>query len=425
MWRLIPITGCNETIEVGRDRWARRHPTTSLGPDGLPAGRDPYRRFHAKVSKRRGSGIIRYFVTLALAGACHMQAAPFLAIGRNAELLLTGVATIRYDDNIFLSDAIDEADVIWSLAPGVEYGYDGGLTQVSIVVSETFQRYIDNSALDAELTTASLEIVREGANSRFILRAGYREYGQNTLNALSPNQTVRRNITDGAVLGELALGGRTRLAGGVNYDRARYPGAGFIGNKALQLPVDLYYALSAKLDLSLGYRHRTNRMDNGSRDSDDQFFSIGARGQFTPKLSGQVRVGWTERSFDAGGDDSQLGASADLVWFYSPKTTYRLTVTNDFSNSAIGVSATELAVSLDGRFELSDVWSTNAMLSFSSEEYENGRKDDFFVTNLALVYRLQENISLQGAYIFRKNSSNIASLDFTNNVLSLATSVRY
>jgi hypothetical protein len=371
------------------------------------------------------SRLSRIFAALALAGLCHIHAAPFLSIGRNAELLLTGVATIRYDDNIFLSDAIDESDVIWSLGPGLEYGYDGGLTQVSAVVSETFQRYIDNSALDAELTNAALEVVHEGANSRFILRAGYREYGQNTLNALSPNQTVRRNITDGAVLGEFALGGRTRIAGGVNYDRARYPGAGFIGNKALQFPVDVYYALSAKLDLSLGYRHRTNRMDDGLRDSDDEFFSIGARGQFTPKLSGQVRVGWTERNFDAGGDDSQLGASADLLWFYSPKTTYRLTVSNDFSNTAIGISSTELAVSLDGRFELSDVWSTSAVVTLSSEEYENGRKDDFFVTNLALVYRLQENISLQGAYIFRKNSSNIATLDFTNNVLSLATSIRY
>lgn len=362
---------------------------------------------------------------MALAGACHLQAAPFLSIGRNAELLLTGVATVRYDDNIFLSDAIDEADVIWSLVPGLEYGYDGGLTQVSIIVSEQFQRYIDNSLLDAELTAAALDIVHEGANSRLVLRAGYREYGQNTLNALSPNQTVRRNITDGAASGEVALGGRMRLAAGVNYERARYPGIGFIDSEAIQFPVDIYYALSAKLDLSLGYRYRTNRMEDGVRDSDDQFFSVGARGQFTPKLNGQVRVGWTKRAFDAGGDDARLGVSADLVWFYSPKTTYRITVTNEFNNSPIGVSQTELAVSLDGRFELSDVWSTNAVVSFSSEEYETGREDDFFVTNLALVYRVQENISLQGAYIFRKNSSNIATLDFTNNVLSLATSVRY
>jgi polysaccharide biosynthesis protein VpsM len=379
----------------------------------------------SKPNPTNSSCLLRILAALALAGLYHAHAAPFLSIGRNAELLLTGVATIRYDDNIFLSDAIDEADVIWSVAPGAEYGYDGGLTQVSVVVSETFQRYIDNSALDAELTTAALEVVHEGANSRFVLRAGYREYGQNTLNALSPNQTVRRNITDGAILGELALGGRTRLAGGVNHDRARYPGAGFIGSKALQFPVDLYYALSAKLDLSLGYRHRTNRMDDGLRDSDDRFYSIGAQGQFTSKLSGQVRVGWTERNFDAGDDDSQLGASADLLWFFSPKTNYRLTVSNDFSNSAIGISSTELAVSLDGSFELSDVWSANAGVSFSAEEYENGRKDEFFVTNLALIYRLQENISLQGAYIFRKNTSNIAALDFANNVLGLATSVRY
>jgi hypothetical protein len=371
------------------------------------------------------SRLTRNLAALALAGACHLQAAPFLSIGRNAELLLTGVATVRYDDNIFLSDAIDEADVIWSIAPGIEYGYDGGLTQLSIVVSEAFQRYVDNTALDAELTSAALDIVREGANSRVVIRAGYREYGQNTLNALNPSQTVRRNITDGALSAEAALGGRTRFGGGVNYDRARYPEIGFIGHEALQFPIDLYYALSAKLDLSVGYRHRTNRMDDGLRDSDDQFFSVGARGQFTPKLNGQVRVGWTEREFDAGGDDSQLGVSADLIWFYSPKTTYRLTVTNDFSNSAIGASATELAVGLDGRFEFNDVWSTNAVVSFSSEEYETGRVDDFFVTNLALVYRLQENISLQGAYIFRKNSSNIATLDFTNNVMSFATSIRY
>jgi hypothetical protein len=371
------------------------------------------------------SRLSRTLAVLALFGLGHLDAAPFLSIGRNAELLLTGVASVRYDDNIFLDDTLGESDILYSVMPGHEYGYDGGLTQVSAVLSDQFLRYVDNSSLDADLLTATLEIVHEGANARLVIRGGYREYGQNTLNALSTSQTVRRDITDGTINGELSVGGRTRLAGGVSYDRARYPGVGFIGNEALQFPVDIYYALSAKLDLSVGYRYRTNKFEDGIRDSRDQFFNVGARGQFTPKLNGQVRMGVTQRRFDTGGDDSQFGASADLIWFFSPKTTYRLTVANDFTNSAIGVSQTQLSVSLDGRFEFNDVWSTGAALTFSSDDYETGRKDDFFVGDFSLVYRLQENISLQGAYIFRKNSSNVATLDFTNNVLSLATSIRY
>lgn len=371
------------------------------------------------------SRLSRTFVALALFAVCHLHAAPFLSIGRNAELLLTGVASVRYDDNIFLDETEAQSDVLYSIIPGLEYGYDGGLTQLTAELSDQFLRYIDNSDLDADLLTATLEIVREGANSRLVVRAGYHEYGQNSLNALSTSQTVRRNTTEGVVNGEISVGGRTRLAGGVNYDRARYPGTGFIGSEALQFPVDVYYALSAKLDLSVGYRYRTNKIENGLRDSKDQFFNVGARGQFTPKLTGQVRVGLTERSFDAGGNDSQVGAGADLVWFYSPKSTYRLTVSNDFTNSAIGVSQTQLSISLDGRFEFNDVWSTGAVLTFSSDDYETGRKDDFFVGDFSLVYRLQDNISFQGAYIFRKNNSNVATLDFTNNVLSLATSIRY
>lgn len=367
----------------------------------------------------------RFLITFAILAACTVQAAPFLAIGRNAELLLTGAASVRYDDNIFLSGAVTEADVVYSIIPGVQYGYDGGLTQVSVVMSEEFVLYGSNSILNSELTTATLDIVSEGANSRLILRAGYREFGQNTLRSLSPDQTVRRNLTDGALSGEISIGGRTRLAGGVRYDRARYPAVGFVGNETVEFPVDIYYALSAKLDLSVGYRHRGSRMQDGLRDSADQFVNIGARGQFTPKLTGQVRVGLNKREFDAGDDESQVGASADLVWFFSPKSTYRLTVGNDFNNSPLGISQKELTVSLDGRFVFSEVWSAGAVVSFTANDYESGRQDDFLVGDFSVVYQLQENISFQGAYIFRKNSSNIAALDFTNNLLSLATSIRY
>ena len=363
--------------------------------------------------------------TLVLLFACPAHGAPFLAIGRNAELLLTGVATIRYDDNIFLTDSGRRQDLVYSITPGVKYGYDGALTRISAAVSNEFLRYGDNSVLDASLASGRFVIDREGVDSRLAVHAGYAEYGQGALNALSRSQIARRNRTSASVSGEIGIGGRTRVGGGAAYNRANYPGTKLIGSRSIQFPCDIYYALSARLDLSAGYRYRVNRFADGLRDSKDNGLNIGARGEFTPKLNGRIRVGWTGRSFVSGGGGSLLGFDADLEWLHSPKTTCRLTVSNDFGNSAAGVSESEFAVSLNGRFEFDDAWSVSAMFGCSTEDYETGRSDRFLVGDFSVTCRLQENVSLQGTWIVRTNDSNVPSLDFTNNILSFATSVRY
>ena len=80
------------------------------------------------------------------------------------------------------------------------------------------------------------------------------------------------------------------------------------------VPVDIFYELTPKVDLSIGYQYTTSDVGStenlvnfgggptgykiGSYDSEGHFFNVGARGNLLPKLSGFFKVGYRTNDSD-------------------------------------------------------------------------------------------------------------------------------
>jgi hypothetical protein len=363
------------------------------------------------------------FIGLALVS----KADPLIVIPNQMPVFITAQAEIRQDDNIFLTDNANESDTIFVLRPGLNAVYRGAATEANFLAQQQFIRYASNSQLDSELLNLAAGISHGQPRSNWSLRSTYKEIDQNNFSIRNIDQTVRRDVLQVDAAGELSTTAKTSIGVGAGFDETDYREPGFVGYEAWTVPVDVYYAVSPKLDLSVGYRFRKTESEFSGNDSRDHFANIGARGRFTAKLDGQLRVGYTQRDPERGSQSSLLGVASSLNYTFSPKTVLSLSVSNDFNNSASGVSQRSLRVSAGGRFSPDINWSLFTDLSFESANYLGTftRRDDFWSGVVGVTYLASASLSFDVAYIYRRSESDVRFVNFDNNIVTFSASLRF
>jgi len=353
------------------------------------------------------------------------HAAPFMAIGDNAELFLTGAASVRFDDNIYLNTANEQDDLIWSITPGVDLVFGkGSATQGNIYYREEFQKYSDASNQDTSLSNVGVNSAYDGGNTKFKLGASYAQVAQNDNNIRADGFIVRREVANFHANSEFDVTAKSSLGIGVTHDKTNYKPASYADLGTWALPVDFYSEYTEKLDLSIGYRFRDNSVSGAGVDSQDSFLNIGARGEFTPKLSGQVRVGYNLREFDVGGDDSSIGFEGNLSYALSEKTTYRFNLSNDYSYSGTGIATKKLSLGLQASNKFSEQLSMDAGLTYMATDYPT-RDESFAEGNIGFTYVYSATVNFNASYTYRNNDGGTGGSDFTNNVFNFGANIRY
>jgi len=370
------------------------------------------------------------FISIFLAGAA--QAAPFLAIGDGAELFATGALAVRADDNIFLA-ANAESDVIFDINPGVELTF-GKNAQLSgaLTMVDSFSRYSSNTSLNTNLFSADFRSGFDDGKLKMTFNAGYRETNQNTVDvrATGPiGALIRRNAYTAGANAEAEVSQITSIAAGISFSHTDYRRAGYGDSDDYTIPVDFFYKMTPKVDLSAGYRYRNYQTAVG-QDSTDQFFNVGARGEFTPKLTGHFAVGLTKRHLARSDDTSMLGLDASLSYEISPKTSLQINSSSSPDTSPQGAQQKNFSIGGSVTSNISEQWSVNGGISWRAINYlaatgSPGHVDDYVEGQLGATYIVNAYVRVVGAYAYRNNISKTASSEFTNNVFSLATSFRY
>jgi len=360
-----------------------------------------------------------------------VQAAPFMAIGDGAELFATGALGVRSDDNIFLAkDAT--SDVIFNVDPGLEltFGKDAQV-KGSLTLVDSISRYSDNSDLNTNLFSTNFVSSYEDGKLKLGFNAGYQETNQNTVDVRAPGggALIRRNALSAGVTAESEVSEITSVAAGFSYTKTDYKRAGFGDSEDYTIPLNFYYKWTPKVDLSLGYRYRAYQTQIG-QDSTDHFYNVGARGEFTPKLTGQVQVGWTQRQLTASGNENLVGLDANLTYAISPKTSLQLRAANAPDSSPSGAQQKNFSLGGTLSTNISDQWSVNAGLSYRGITYVGTatsaeRTDDYVEGTVGATYVVNQYIRVAATYAYRSNTSKISSSDFTNNVFSLSANIRY
>jgi hypothetical protein len=355
------------------------------------------------------------------------SADPLLSFGPDVPLFLTATVSVRHDDNVLLSPTDKTADTIYLFAPGVDLHYAGSQANAGVTFSEQFSRYAKDRNLDDQLANLAANVGYQGSESSFGANASYQQTDQTTTTATSLDQTVKQTLIAVGARAEVEVTAKTRIGVTPSFDRTEFPEVGFTDSEIFTVPVDLYYGVTPKTDVSIGYAYTHTTTADGTGDSKGNFVNVGARGQFTEKLSGQVRVGATENKPKVGQSNSQLGVESNLSYSYSPRTTFSLFANNGFAPSAAGNQTEVFSTGLSGNFELSQAWSATITGGMSATKYliVPTRTDHFYDLALSVSYVITSNLDLQASYLYRKNASNIESVAFDDNLATLTAACKF
>ncbi len=175
----------------------------------------------------------------------------------------------------------------------------------------------------------------------------------------------------------------------------------------------------------MDYFYRNTSQTGSLPQYTDNFLGLGARGDFTEKLSGEFHVGYVQRHLGSGGGNKGLpGVSSNFTYQYSPKTNVQVGISNDFENSATGVSQKVLSGSLGVRTEFEEGFSGSVSVSYRDLDYNTGERDHYWEGTVGLQQQYNKYLSFMAGYTFRNNSSNLP-VGFADNVFSISGSVRY
>ncbi len=368
-------------------------------------------------------GKVSTLIILSSLAVSRSLGAPAMAVGDNAELLLTASANVSYDDNIYLRHTGVTRDTIWNFIPGVQFVFgQKAATNGQFSLQEDFLKYSSNSKQDANLANANFKSNYSDGKSKLNLSAGYQQLSQNDTSV--PGAIVDRDLTNGGVTGEVALSDKTTVSLGALYDKTHYKLSSYSTWSDTSVPLDAYFEVSPKLEASLGYRYRDTSVTGPGSDSKDHFLNIGARGEFSPLLTGQVRIGYSTRSSAGAARQNLLGVQSNLDYSASQKTSLHLGIDNGFGNAANGSNTKNRSITLGAVNQFSDQWALNLNLTSLAVAYPT-RTDNYLEGAVGASFVYNTHLNFTASYTYRQNGSVLSGNKFTNNVFNFGASIRY
>jgi hypothetical protein len=347
----------------------------------------------------------------------------------NSELFVTGTASITENDNIFLSNNNKQSALIFDEVPGLSYvsGKDTSIEQTKISVSEDFQEYANGQSFTKQLTNAELFSRYDDDKMKLSFDGTFNQLDQPEVGLQNLGYLEERDVTNLVGTSEFQMTDKSSVGVGVTYFDTDYANSGFTNWSYIEVPVDYYWKVEPKLDLSAGFRYRDNTVGTGGIDSQNYYYNVGARGEFAPDLTGYFDIGYNQVSLKGQGTQNAMGADSKFVYTYSPKTTVTVSLNEDYGYSAIGGGGYRqpnayVAVTT----ALTEQWLATGQVSYARYEYiTTPQRDDFYAVQLGVAYIVNTNFSVKAAYNYAEDNSNIAVDSFKNNIFTLSASVRF
>lgn len=385
------------------------------------------------------------YLTIALAAALALpltlpekalEASPLVSIGNNADVFFAGSSSLRWTSNVFRDEEDEVSDLLWVLSPGFELNVGRGLanTDLSVITRYDLIRYQDEGQLDTELLHIKALGSYKGSRMDLNGSVSFDETKTNTGDANVVQDLIEFDTFTAHLKGEYRLSPKFSLGAGVTYKEVEYTTYEtiFSDQETTTLPLDLFYELTPKVDLSIGYTHSTTDVKSTflrpAYDQEGHFFNIGARGDLLPKLNGLLKVGYRTRNDSRSGvdDSGMLGLDADLTWSATPKLTGSLGLSRDFGVSGQGQSTEQTAVNTGLNYSLNQNFVASANAGLTLRDYsDSSREDQQYDLGLRLSYLPNQYWQFSTGYTYSENDSDLANSSYTNHMWDLSASLRY
>lgn len=420
-------------------------------------------------------------------------AAPLVSIGDNTDIYFNGSSSLRWASNIFRNEDNEVSDRYWTVSPGLEINIGRGISNgdLTIITRYDIVRYQDYDRLDTELF--HIEALGTYESSRFNLN-GSASFDESKINSGQnnvANDLVELNTTAGDVDAEYQASPKFSFSAGVRYNETEYQTYAdrFSDRETTDYPLSVYYELTPKLDLILGYTYSNSDIEGTSSsfdsttpifdlstvpivpvglretttnllrtgyERDSHFYNIGLRGNIRTKLTGYFKVGYRTTSredskeFTSGSftdtpivgaptttdfdtekninrdDAGMLGLDADLTWMATTKLLVQLALSRDFGTGGEGESTETTRANLVGNYSFNTHWSAMANLGYLETDYtDDGRDDEQFTGGLRVMYVMNPYWRFSAGYNYTENDSSRANSSYESEIIDLTATLRY
>jgi len=357
----------------------------------------------------------------------------------------------QYDSNIYYRDRDVVDDLITRVSPGVNF-YVGRPEENHISLTYTLDSpfYAKNDQLDNLNHTFTLEPRWHGARLDVHGTDSFQVLNSvlGGIYLVAANQSLERNVTANDYTVQYRISPKTLV-----YARGAYNATDWASGTYLQDYNTLtgtggfgFQALPKVVFFGEGYYGQTATNPNRPSNTNDVFSMkgphmtftgayLGARGDFTPKLTGEVKVGYEFREFSNGAEvPGGLVAGVSLTHRLNERTTTRLSylrqsvVSVEYNAQTYDLDAINLQFSR--AFGAAGKWTANATGSVGSYTYSGNvfanRQDFLYTWGLGLSYAIQEWMKAGFAYDFTKFESNYpGAVDYDVHRVMLQLTVGY
>ena len=364
------------------------------------------------------------------------SASPLVSIGENVDVFFNGSSSLRWTSNVFRDQDEEVDDLFWTLSPGFEINVGRGLSNLdlSIITRYDILRYIDRSESDTELFSLTAQGSYRGSRLDLSGSVSFSERDSNT-GDISRNQEFIESYNTGFNLdGEYRLSPKFSFGSGFSYSQLEYQNFTdrFADTESYTVPFDVFYELTPKVDLSVGYSYTRRDVDatlsNPAYSSESAFYNVGLRGNLLPKLSGFFRVGYSTREDERGGADESgtVGLNLGVTWNASAKTTVGVTANRGFGVGGEGDSTVNTSVGVNASYSLTTHVSATTSLGYTLRESSNtDRTDHQYNLGAALVYAMNEHWRFSAGYTYNENDASDADRSYQSHGLDFTVTLRY
>jgi len=347
--------------------------------------------------------------------------------GNGVKIVPNLITSVDFNDNLFLTPVNQQNETLYRVSPGILISSgDGALNTTTFSYNEEFQFYSSDSDLDTALALVDLSSSYDDGKMKIDLNAFYHQANQAQRDVRSIASLVKRDLIHGGIADEVKWTEKTSARIGVAYDDTDYKPAGYADWKWVEVPAQYFYAIQPKLDASVGFRYKKNQVSGLGRDSDEYFYNVGLRGELTPKLTGEVQVGYNQLKPDSGSSEDSLGLKANLIFAVSQKTSLSLEALDEFGYSSSGTPFKNVGATARFDTAFSPAFHLKGNVFWYNYDYlSTSRSDDYYGGQLSGTYTFNEHAEVSATYTYSKNDSNLAGLSYDNNIVALSATLKY
>ena len=380
-----------------------------------------------------------------------LQAAPLVSIGDSVDVFFNGSSSLEWQSNVFSDERGAVDDYKYTVSPGFEINVGRGLSNadLSIITRYDIVRFDKVTDLDNELF--HIKAVGSYAGSRLTVN-GLVSYDENQSNGADGNDNQKGKLsasetTAANLNGEYTLSPKFSFGAGVNYNKREYKESSSADRESYTVPLDIFYELTPKVDLSIGYTYTSTEVSRtlsgvdevDGYDKEQHFVNVGARGDLLPKLNGSFKIGFNTMDSDdpltlednvLGREDrnssSGLGLDASFTYLATAKVSTNLNLNRNFDVAGQGESTEATRVDLSANYSINTRFTATANLGYTLREYvDSKREDDNYRTGLSLSYVPNEYWRFSTGYNYTENDSNSDGQSYEAHVINVSASLRY